>query len=86
MTEGIISGLGRMIPSNPSSGSQYSIPNIIQIDAPINPGNSGGPLLNMKGEVIGVNSAIFSTTGEFSGIGLAIPSNALSKVVLFANY
>lgn len=81
MTAGIISGLGRIIPSNPSSGSQYSIPNIIQIDAPINPGNSGGPLLNMKGEVIGVNSAIFSTTGEFSGIGLAIPSNALSKVV-----
>ena len=81
MTAGIISGLGRIIPSNPSSGSQYSIPNIIQIDAPINPGNSGGPLLNMKGEVIGVNSAIFSTTGEFSGIGLAIPSNALNKVV-----
>jgi S1-C subfamily serine protease len=81
MTAGIISGLDRIIPSNPSSGSQYSIPNIIQIDAPINPGNSGGPLLNMKGEVIGVNSAIFSTTGEFSGIGLAIPSNALNKVV-----
>lgn len=81
MTAGIISGLGRIIPSDPSSGSQYSIPNIIQIDAPINPGNSGGPLLNMKGEVIGVNSAIFSTTGEFSGIGLAIPSNALNKVV-----
>ncbi|HZD81324.1 MAG TPA: trypsin-like peptidase domain-containing protein [Nitrososphaeraceae archaeon] len=81
MTAGIISGLGRIIPSGPSSGSQYSIPNIIQIDAPINPGNSGGPLLNMKGEVIGVNSAIFSTTGEFSGIGLAIPSNALNKVV-----
>jgi S1-C subfamily serine protease len=81
MTAGIISGLGRIIPSNPSPGSQYSIPNIIQIDAPINPGNSGGPLLNMKGEVIGVNSAIFSTTGEFSGIGLAIPSNALNKVV-----
>jgi len=81
MTSGIISGLGRIIPSDPSSGSQYSIPNIIQIDAPINPGNSGGPLLNMKGEVIGVNSAIFSTTGEFSGIGLAIPSNALNKVV-----
>jgi S1-C subfamily serine protease len=81
MTTGIISGLGRIIPSDPTSGSQYSIPNIIQIDAPINPGNSGGPLLNMKGEVIGVNSAIFSTTGEFSGIGLAIPSNALNKVV-----
>jgi S1-C subfamily serine protease len=81
MTAGIISGLGRIIPSNPSPSSQYSIPNIIQIDAPINPGNSGGPLLNMKGEVIGVNSAIFSTTGEFSGIGLAIPSNALNKVV-----
>src|SRR6187431_3777750 len=74
MTEGIISGLGRMIPSSSerspddtmSSRSQslstYSIPDIIQTDAPINPGNSGGPLLNMKGEVIAINTAIFSTT------------------------
>lgn len=93
MTEGIISGLGRMIPSlsegSPSdimppgdqSLSTYSIPDIIQIDAPINPGNSGGPLLNMKGQVIGINTAIFSTTGASAGIGFAIPSNTIKKVV-----
>ena len=78
MTTGIVSQIGRLLPP---SGLGFSIPDAIQTDAPINPGNSGGPLLNMKGEVIGVNSAIFSTTGEFSGIGLAIPSNALNKVV-----
>src|SRR5918996_4526418 len=97
MTEGIVSGLGRMIPSsqesprNPSgdilppaaqpSSSTYSIPDIIQIDAPINPGNSGGPLLNIRGEVIGINTAIFSTTGASAGIGFAIPSNTIKKVV-----
>ena len=81
MTAGIISGLGRLIPSNPNLASQYSIPNVIQIDAPINPGNSGGPLLNMRGEVIGINSAIFSSTGAFSGIGFAVPSNTINKVI-----
>jgi S1-C subfamily serine protease len=81
MTAGIISALGRLIPSNANLGSQYSIPSIIQIDAPINPGNSGGPLLNMRGEVVGINSAIFSSTGEFSGVGFAIPSNTIRKVI-----
>ena len=119
MTEGIISGLGRLIsapantpspqeipsplppplnpPSNPSTPdgrppvapdqaeqgeqSQVSIPDIIQTDAPINPGNSGGPLLNLKGEVIGMNTALFSTTGESAGIGFAIPSNTITRVV-----
>jgi S1-C subfamily serine protease len=81
MTAGIISGLGRLLPSTATLGSRFSIPSIIQIDAPINPGNSGGPLLDMRGEVIGINSAIFSSTGEFSGIGFAIPSNTISKVV-----
>jgi S1-C subfamily serine protease len=91
MTEGIISGLGRMIPSERSpddtmppeaqSHSTYSIPDIIQTDAPINPGNSGGPLLNMKGEVIAINTAIFSTTGASAGIGFAIPSSTIKKVV-----
>jgi len=81
MTAGIISGLGRLLPSNTNLGSQYSIPNIVQIDAPINPGNSGGPLLNMRGEVVGINSAIFSSTGEFSGVGFAIPSNTLNKII-----
>ncbi|HLG37611.1 MAG TPA: trypsin-like peptidase domain-containing protein, partial [Nitrososphaera sp.] len=79
MSAGIISGLGRLIPSQ-DVGS-FSIPDVIQTDAPINPGNSGGPLLNMRGEVIGINSAIFSTTGQFAGVGFAIPSNTMAKVV-----
>ena len=130
MTEGIVSGLGRLIPSseeeqlppfpdgtplpppqnpfNPEVPQQppldeippplppgnpdqelreaqrrgsFSIPDIIQTDAPINPGNSGGPLLDLRGEVIGMNTAIFSSTGESAGVGFAIPSNTLSKVV-----
>ena len=130
MTEGIVSGLGRLIPSSeeeqlpqlpdglpipppqdpsipeipqlpprdqappslppanpdeeigetPRQGS-FSIPDIIQTDAPINPGNSGGPLLDLRGEVIGMNTAIFSSTGESAGVGFAIPSNTLNKVV-----
>lgn len=78
MTAGIISGLGRVLPSSPKLAYRYSIPSIIQIDAPINPGNSGRPLLDMAGEVIGINSAIFSSTGDFSGIGFAVPSNTIS--------
>ena len=57
------------------------IPDVIQTDmAAINPCNSGGPLLDMQGEVIGINSAIFSTTGGFAGIGFAIPSNTIAKI------
>jgi S1-C subfamily serine protease len=127
MTEGIVSGLGRLIPSSeedqlppspdgipsppegpfvpripppqdqlpPSlpplipdgqaretlSRGSFSIPDIIQTDAPINPGNSGGPLLDLRGEVIGMNTAIFSSTGESAGVGFAIPANTLKKVV-----
>ncbi|MCI0563722.1 MAG: trypsin-like peptidase domain-containing protein [Nitrososphaera sp.] len=79
MSAGIVSGLGRLIPSQEAGA--FSIPDVIQTDAPINPGNSGGPLLNMRGEVIGINSAIFSSTGQFAGVGFAIPSNTVSKVV-----
>jgi S1-C subfamily serine protease len=79
MSAGIISGVGRQLPAQ---GIQdFSIPDIIQTDAAINPGNSGGPLLNMRGEVIGMNSAIYSMTGQFAGVGFAIPSKTISKVV-----
>lgn len=77
MTSGIVSQLGRLLPS----GAGYSIPDVIQTDAAINPGNSGGPLLNMRGEIIGINTAIQSTTGEFTGVGFAVPSQTLAKIV-----
>jgi S1-C subfamily serine protease len=85
MTEGIVSGLNRLIPvyQDPFSNvatPAFSIPDVIQTDAAINPGNSGGPLLNMQGEVVGINSAIFSTTGGFAGVGFSVPSNTIAKV------
>jgi S1-C subfamily serine protease len=79
LTTGIVSGVGRLLPSAGAAG--FSIPNAIQTDAPINPGNSGGPLLNMQGQVVGINTAILSGTGGFSGLGFAVPSNTISKVV-----
>lgn len=88
LTVGVVSGLGRLLPSTDGSNSPFSpfamnfnIPDIIQTDAAINPGNSGGPLLNLKGEVIGINSAIYSNTGVNAGIGFAVPSNTVKKVV-----
>jgi len=88
LTVGVVSGLGRLLPSSDGSNSPFSqfamnfnIPDIIQTDAAINPGNSGGPLLNLKGEVIGINSAIYSNTGVNAGIGFAVPSNTVKKVV-----
>ena len=77
MTSGIVSQIGRLLPS----GSGYSIPDVIQTDAAINPGNSGGPLLNMRGNIVGINTAIQSTTGEFTGVGFAIPSQTVAKIV-----
>ena len=77
MTSGIISQMGRLLPSD----SGYSIPDVIQTDAAINPGNSGGPLLNMRGEIVGINTAIQSSTGEFTGVGFAIPSQTVAKIV-----
>ena len=77
MTSGIVSQLGRLLPS----GSGYSIPDVIQTDAAINPGNSGGPLLNMRSEIVGINTAIQSATGEFTGVGFAIPSQTIAKIV-----
>ncbi len=75
MTSGIVSALGREM-QHPSN---YVIIDVIQTDAAINPGNSGGPLLNTRGEVIGMNTAIVSGSGEFSGIGFAIPSDTISR-------
>jgi S1-C subfamily serine protease len=77
MTSGIISQLGRLLPTS----SNYQIPDVIQTDAAINPGNSGGPLLNMRGEIVGINTAIQSTTGEFTGVGFSIPSQTVAKIV-----
>jgi 2-alkenal reductase len=70
MTQGIVSAIGRSLRQQ-----QFSIPQIIQTDAAINPGNSGGPLLNNRGEVIGVNTAIRSNVEQSAGIGFAVPSN-----------
>jgi 2-alkenal reductase len=83
MSLGIVSGLGRSLVSQRGleNGSSYSLPDVIQTDAPINPGNSGGPLLNLAGEVVGVNSAIASTTGTNSGVGFAIPVSALHRII-----
>jgi serine protease Do len=79
VTSGIISGKGRRLPG--LQRSQASIADFIQTDAAINPGNSGGPLVNVRGEVIGINSAIASETGFYSGYGFAIPIN-LVRVVM----
>jgi 2-alkenal reductase len=83
MSLGIISGLNRSLSSERESGSlsSYSLPEVIQTDAPINPGNSGGPLLNLLGEVVGVNSAIRTTTGINSGVGFSIPARAVARII-----
>jgi 2-alkenal reductase len=88
MTTGIVSAISRSILAG-SSGNQngatsapsFSIPDVIQTDAPINPGNSGGVLVDMSGALIGVPSQIESQSGSNSGVGFAIPSAAVSKVV-----
>lgn len=78
MSSGIISQVGRLLPSQDRG---FQIPDIIQTDAAINPGNSGGPLLNMRGEVVGINTAIQSETGDFAGVGFAIPSRTVQKII-----
>ena len=80
LTTGIVSSLGRVVPSGLS---QFSIPQVIQTDAAINPGNSGGPLLNLNGEVVGVNTQILTSDGSRanSGVGFSVPSNIIGKVV-----
>ncbi|MBM2852764.1 MAG: trypsin [Candidatus Nitrosotenuis sp.] len=78
MTSGIVSQIGRLLPSQDIG---FQIPDIVQTDAAINRGNSGGPLLNMRGEVVGINTAIQSDTGDFVGVGFAIPSRTVQKII-----
>ncbi|HWF47178.1 MAG TPA: Do family serine endopeptidase [Bryobacteraceae bacterium] len=73
VTAGIVSATGRDLP-----GTQFQ--HFLQTDAAINPGNSGGPLLNIRGEVIGINTMIATQSGTYSGIGFALPSNMVAKV------
>ena len=77
MTVGIVSSLNRTLMSR----NQRTIKSIIQIDAALNRGNSGGPLLNGKGELVGMNTAIASSTGENTGVGFSIPVNTIRRVV-----
>jgi S1-C subfamily serine protease len=77
LTTGIISGLGRRIPS---VGERF-IDGVIQTDAAINPGNSGGPLLDSRGRLIGMNTAIASPSGASAGVGFAIPVDTIQRVV-----
>jgi len=77
LTTGIISSLGRSLPTR----NGRTIKQMIQLDAAINPGNSGGPLLDSRGRVIGMNTAIFSKTGQNVGVGFAIPTSSLTRVI-----
>lgn len=78
VTAGIVSAKGRNLNI---VNSQFPIESFIQTDAAINPGNSGGALVNMRGELIGINTAIFSQTGSYSGYGFAVPSDIVDKIV-----
>jgi serine protease Do len=87
MTYGIVSAVGRTLPASnggssaSSTGTSYTIPDVIQTDAPINPGNSGGVLMNLSAQLIGVTAAIESSTNSSAGIGFAIPSAIVKRVV-----
>jgi len=76
VTSGVVSAINRTIES-----PRGILENLVQTDAAINPGNSGGPLLNLQGEVVGMNTAILSETRQFSGIGFAIPSDTITREV-----
>ncbi len=77
LTTGIVSALGRTI----RSATGFPIDNVIQTDAAINPGNSGGPLLDSAGRLIGVNTAIFSPSGAYAGIGFAVPVDTINRII-----
>jgi S1-C subfamily serine protease len=78
LTSGIVSALNRSLPSEDGRGV---IEALIQTDAAINPGNSGGPLLDSAGRVIGINTAIFSPSGAYAGVGFAVPVDTVNRVV-----
>lgn len=79
VTVGVVSALHRSLGRAFTRERDYG--NLIQTDAAINPGNSGGPLVNLKGEVIGINTAIFSTSGGYQGVGFAIPINSAKRIL-----
>ncbi|OEU15721.1 trypsin-like serine protease [Fragilariopsis cylindrus CCMP1102] len=82
VTAGVVSAVNRDFRAGTArTPANTPIRNVIQTDAAINPGNSGGPLLNLKGEVVGINTAIISTSGSFSGIGFAVPADQLKPIV-----
>jgi serine protease Do len=81
VTAGIVSAKGRNINLIREKGGDYAIENFIQTDAAVNPGNSGGALVNTAGELIGINTAIASQTGSFSGYSFAIPINLAKKII-----
>jgi 2-alkenal reductase len=81
MTTGVVSAVGRTLRSQMMQGGSFSNPDVIQTDAAINPGNSGGPLLDSRGRVVGVNTAIRSNTGANAGIGFAVPVNTVKRIV-----
>jgi len=78
ITTGIISAVGRTIRSG---NGAFSVPKVLQTDAPINPGNSGGPLLDRQGRVVGVNTQIIGRSGSSAGVGFAVPINAAKRVI-----
>jgi serine protease Do len=79
VTVGVVSALHRFLGSSSLGGKNYN--DLIQTDAAINPGNSGGPLVNLKGQVVGINVAIFSTSGGFQGVGFAMPINNAKNII-----